>query len=123
MDTLLAWLLEHGGPVVRYRTAAELLDDPGRVDLDRMRHDLLESPLIKRWLQRLVPGRVHSSRNTAFENAIHKLANLGLKAGRRQALLHELEPKRLPLQAVEKGGAQTVEIPRLDLHSLLAAEK
>jgi hypothetical protein len=81
-DSALAqWLLDNGGPVIRYRTATELLDGPLRVDLERVRKDLLASPLVKRWLERLVPRGIHSSQNTAFENPMNKLADLGLKAG------------------------------------------
>jgi hypothetical protein len=75
------WSLEHGGPVIRYRTATELLEDPGRVDVDRLRSDLLASPLVRRWLGRLVQGVLHHSKSTAFENAMGKLVDLGLRAG------------------------------------------
>jgi hypothetical protein len=82
MDTTLTeWLLEHAGPTVRYRTAAELLDDPSAVDLERLERDLLASPLVKRWLPRLAAGEFHSMKNTAFENAMNKLVDLGLRAG------------------------------------------
>jgi hypothetical protein len=78
---LKRWLLEHGGPVIRYRAATELLESPGGVDLDRLRADLLASPLVQRWLDRLVPGILHHSKSTAFENAMGKLVDLGLRAG------------------------------------------
>ena len=82
MNALLThWLLEHSGPAIRYRTATELLDDPAGINLDRLRQDLLQSRLVNQWLERLVPGGIHSSHNTAFENPMNKLADLGLKAG------------------------------------------
>jgi len=77
-SALTEWLLENAGPVIRYRTATELLNDPTRIHLDRLRKDLLESPLVRRWLDRLVPGGIHSSQNTAFENPMNKLVDLGL---------------------------------------------
>ncbi len=78
---LPGWLLEHGGAVVRYRTATELLDHPDSVDLDRLTQELLASPLVQRWLARLVPGVLHHSKTTAFENAVGKLVDLGLRTG------------------------------------------
>jgi hypothetical protein len=80
---LTDWLLEHGGPVIRYRTATELLDDPCSVDVDRLRSDLLACPLVQRWLGCLLPGVLHHSKATAFENAMGKLVDLGLRAGMR----------------------------------------
>jgi hypothetical protein len=80
---LAQWLMENGGPLIRYRTATELLDDPSAADLERLPEELLASPLVTRWLERLVPGGIHSSQSTAFENPMNKLADLGLKAGMR----------------------------------------
>jgi len=95
------YLLQHAGPVIRHRTATELLDDPADIDLDRLRKDLLQSRLVNQWLERLVPGGVHSSHNTAFENPVNKLADLGLKAGmapldRRTAPFRRLLAERAP---------------------------
>ena len=78
---LTEWLLENGGPVVRYRTAAELVQDPTGIDFDHLAKDLLESPQVRLWLERLVPGRIHNSKNTDFENAMGKLLEFGVKAG------------------------------------------
>ena len=51
---LAAWLLEHGGPAVRYRTATELLlGQPP--NLARVEEDLLASPAVGAWLNRLAP--------------------------------------------------------------------
>lgn len=82
---IVKWLLQNGGPSIRYRTATELLDDPDSVDLDRLAQDLLESPQVRVWLDRLLPDTsrtgLHHSRNTAYENAIGKLVQLGCKRG------------------------------------------
>jgi hypothetical protein len=84
-DGLVDWLLEVGGPVVRYRTAVELLDSRADLDMEGLRTDLLCSPQVARWLERLERpvgvGDLHSSRPTAFENAMGKLHELGLRAG------------------------------------------
>ncbi len=90
---LPGWLREHGGPVIRYRTATELLEDPGNVDLGRLRTQLLASPLVRRWLDRLVPGVLHHSKSTAFENAMGKLVDLGLRAG-----MAPLDEKAMPFR-------------------------
>ena len=78
---LIEWLLENGGPAVHYRTAADLLDEPAGVDLRDLEQELLDSPQVRLWLDRLAPDGLHSSRNTAFENVMGKLAELGLRAG------------------------------------------
>ena len=49
-EQVLDWLLENGGPTIRCRVAAELLDDPACVDLDGLAAALLESPLANGWL-------------------------------------------------------------------------
>lgn len=86
MDRELAeWLFENGGPAIRYRTATELLDNPASVDLDRLTANLLESPLVAKWLERLGPDMsytgIHHSKNTAYENAAGKLTQLGCRRG------------------------------------------
>ncbi|MEW6359984.1 MAG: hypothetical protein AB1696_26845 [Planctomycetota bacterium] len=82
---LAEWLIEHGGPVVRYRAATELLDAAGETYSARLARDLLESPVVRRWLdlleRRRGVGGLHSSRPDAFENAMGKLFELGLRAG------------------------------------------
>jgi hypothetical protein len=55
LDDPRAWLLDAGGPVIRYRTARDLMDRAGTA-LDGLRRDLLRSPLVRRWLARLGPG-------------------------------------------------------------------
>jgi len=97
-DGLADWLVRAGGPVVRYRTAAELLESPADLDMAGLRADLLRSPQVARWLARLERpvgvGDLHSSRPTAFENAMGKLYELGLRAG-----LPELDERTEPFRA------------------------
>jgi hypothetical protein len=87
---LAAWLLAHGGPAIRYRTATELLEDANGIDLAQLRADLLASPMTQQWLERVASTRgqpsaglpgFHHSRPEAFENAATKLCDLGLRAG------------------------------------------
>jgi hypothetical protein len=101
--SLAEWLMQQGGPVVRYRTAVELLDMPSGSEVDRLSDDLLHFRLVQTWLERLNIGDllkndleqnqltestlwklawvVHSSKNTALENVLGKLLELGLRAG------------------------------------------
>jgi hypothetical protein len=81
---IIDWLLENGGPTIRYRVATELLDDLSSVDLNGLVAALLESSLVNRWLERLIPetGRdqLHGSKPTAYENAMGKLTQLGCRS-------------------------------------------
>jgi hypothetical protein len=84
-EQALEWLLEYGGPAIRYRTATELLDDSTGVDLDELTAALLESPLVNEWLERLIPetglNQLHGSKPTTYESAMGKLTQLGCRSG------------------------------------------
>lgn len=99
-DRLLEWLLAHGGPVVRYRTAAELCPDCPPVEVHRMAQELLYSPSAQQWLERLMLGNhfgdldcldagalarlgplVHGSKPQQLENVLGRINELGLRAG------------------------------------------
>jgi hypothetical protein len=97
---MIQWLLESGGPAIRYRTATELVDDPASlgIDVDRLTADLLESAMVRQWLDRIgLPGNLnslHSSRPEAFENVCAKLCELGLHAGMLDEFDHKMQPFR-----------------------------
>lgn len=80
----IEWLLSDGGPVIRYRTARELLDKPP-AEIADLAEELLQSPLVNMWLDRLGPSKefndLHSSKVTAYENAMGKLIQLGCCSG------------------------------------------
>lgn len=89
---IICWLLENGGPVIRYRTAAELAKDMGGYDHDRLVAELLHSKPVRLWLSRCQPTAtprhykyayytIHGAKETLFENVIPKLVQLGLHAG------------------------------------------
>lgn len=79
------WLYENGGPVIRLRTARELLPGGGAVEAG-LAQALLQEPIVTHWLLSLDPNKVtprtyHGSADTCFENSISMLAQLGLDAG------------------------------------------
>ena len=84
MHRLVKWLLENGGPSIRYRTITELLETESCSDQDVLTNELLHDPEVKLWLHRLEPSRkfsdIHHSKNTSFENAMGKLFELGVRA-------------------------------------------
>lgn len=82
---MLMWLLENGGPAIRYRTATELINDDKAIDVVSLKSDLLGNPMTQEWLARVgKPGGLfsfHGSHPEAFENACLKLSDLGILAG------------------------------------------
>ena len=95
------WLLENGGPVIRYRTATELMSPSDSIDIGQLREALLQSQLARTWLERFIPGRgindLHGSKSTTFENVMGKLTDLGCSQGM-TALDNQTEPFRQWLQ-------------------------
>ena len=84
-EALIDWLLENGGPAIRYRTASELMPHSSNVDIAELRQKLLRSNSVRTWLNRFVPfsifNDIHGSKATTFENVVGKLTDLGLKRG------------------------------------------
>jgi len=65
--------MEHGGSVIRYRTAHEKV---GKM-IEDLRDDLLSSNLVVRWLSLLQPRfrswEIHGAKSQNYENAMGKL--------------------------------------------------
>lgn len=83
IETAPSWLMENAGPVIRYRTATELV---GRTKLTkRLESEWTKSALVSHWLGRLGTdcGRsgLHGAKEDTFENVMGKLFDLGLQAG------------------------------------------
>jgi hypothetical protein len=78
------WLMENGGPVIRYRTATELMPS-GRTDVSKLKEAVLKNELVKGYFKQAVPilgiNDIHGSKTTAFENIIGKLTDFGLGRG------------------------------------------
>lgn len=110
-EELSAWLFENGGPVIRYRTATELMPSSEKLDISRLTNDLLRSPQVQKWLKNLVSPRflskespgwnihvlksslmdVHGPKPTLLTTALGKLTDFGLKKG-----MPELDRRTLP---------------------------
>lgn len=79
----LDWLMENAGPVIRYRTATELIGNPNAENNELLKKALIRSEITKCWLERLRPSLeakdIHSSRSEAFENVMGKLYEFGLR--------------------------------------------
>lgn len=93
----LNWLMENAGPIIRYRTAVELLRESDFKKVGLLRRDLLSNDLVKYWLGNLFPNfgatDLHHSKPEAYENAMGKLYEFGLRKGIR-GLDERTEPFR-----------------------------
>jgi len=119
LDNCVERLLQNSGPVIRWQVASELVKDNPPEGLSRLAQECFESPLVQTWLSRLTIGElsthlesltpqtlhqlgwlVHSSKNTALENVLGKLAELGLHSG-----MPGLDERLLPLSQIFNWGA------------------
>jgi hypothetical protein len=78
-------VLSSAGPVLRYRTAAEILNEYREVD--DLRSEVLKSDYVKQWLWALKPRydrNMHGSTSDSYENVMGKLYDFGLKKGVRE---------------------------------------
>ena len=109
---LVDWLFTNGGPAIRYRTATELMSPSDDIDVGQLRGELLQSQLVKTWLERFTPGggihSLHSYKSTAFENVMGKLTDLGCRQGMTE-LDQQTSPFRQWLQ-------DNVERPLINIH-------
>ncbi|HVP16542.1 MAG TPA: hypothetical protein VMT42_04175 [candidate division Zixibacteria bacterium] len=93
------WLMNNAGPIIRYRTAIELLhDDEKRLSLEK---DIMASHLVHFWIEKLhaTPDRktLHGAKTENYENVMGKLFEFGLKKGN-PALDQRIRPYRLWLK-------------------------
>jgi len=71
------WLVEQAGPVVKRRTAVELLGQPTETGLS----EVLELAEVQRWFGLLGSGPIHHGKDFSAENCLAKLAEYGFSAG------------------------------------------
>ncbi|MFW9769879.1 MAG: hypothetical protein ACFFF9_16895 [Candidatus Thorarchaeota archaeon] len=95
---LSRWLVENAGPVIKYRTLREIIQEQDIGIISNSLKGLFSSPIVQKWLVRLKPNlgfhHVHSSSPGAFENVVGKLVQLGLHAG-----LQQFDSLTLPFRA------------------------
>jgi hypothetical protein len=88
VDELSRWLVYNAGPVIKYRTLREIIQEQDIGTVSNSLKGLFSSPMVQKWLDRLKPNlgfhHVHSSSPLAFENVMGKLVQLGLHAGLQQ---------------------------------------
>ncbi len=91
----LEWLLETGGPVVRWLTLTSLAPDPDPEAVDSAQEALLAAPHVRLWLDRIAGvTRIHDSGSNCFENVAGKLAEFGLRKG-----IGDLDARLAPFSA------------------------
>jgi hypothetical protein len=91
----LDWLAKNAGPVVVYRTVAELLGESNEGRVESLKKSLFSDGLVRHWLSNLRPvfekNAIHSGKTWAFENSMGKLYEFGLRKGPR-VLEEETKP-------------------------------
>ncbi len=80
-DDLTDYLFDHGGPILRWLTASQLLPENSSIDRQTLQAELLACPEVKRWQKLLGHGPVHHSMDSSAENVLAKLGEYGLHAG------------------------------------------
>lgn len=79
------WLMANAGPVIRYRTAAELLHETEPAQMERLEEELLSTGMVNAWRVNVVPRfkayEMHGSKSEAWENAMGKMYDFGLRRG------------------------------------------
>jgi hypothetical protein len=82
---LAYWLLDNGGPIIRFRTIVDIFDEQDVGLVSRALEEMAESPEVLKWLdliqKSLEFNDVHSGKQNAFENVVGKLVQLGWRAG------------------------------------------
>ncbi|MBN1682704.1 hypothetical protein JW865_04035 [Candidatus Bathyarchaeota archaeon] len=75
------WLMQNAGPIIKYRTKKELLEE----DPSSFEYSLLVSNLVVKSLKQfnpiVSPNSLHSSKPEAFENCMGRLYEFGLRKG------------------------------------------
>jgi len=62
MDTNVEWLMENAGPILRYRTACELIRNLEAGKTEELYHEAVECPDTRRWLEALETStHIHSA--------------------------------------------------------------
>lgn len=77
----IEWLMESSGPIIRYRTIAELHPFTSTRHREDAIQELLGCSEVKKWLELLADSsHLHGSDSHAFENSLAKLSAYGVRA-------------------------------------------
>jgi uncharacterized protein YeaO (DUF488 family) len=94
---LAYWLLDNGGPIIRFRTLVDIMEEQDVGTVSRALKEMVKSPEVVKWLDiiesSLAFNDVHSGRQNAFENVVAKLVQFGWRAG-----LQPFDTKTLPFR-------------------------
>jgi hypothetical protein len=95
---LVNFLLEQGGPILRWLTLTELTQGDSGLNRAGMMDELLSSSEVLHWLSLLGSGPVHHSMDASVENVLAKLGEFGVRAG-----MPGIDQRVLPYCAVSEG--------------------
>jgi hypothetical protein len=81
---LVTWLMSNAGPVIRLRTASEVISC-GKKEKAKLTEQATANPVVRNWLTYLANGHTwHGAEKAHLENSTLKLADLGIKRGNAQ---------------------------------------
>ncbi|MFX1483162.1 MAG: hypothetical protein ACFFCP_08230 [Promethearchaeota archaeon] len=94
---LAYWLLDNAGPIVRFRTVVDLVEEQDVGVVSRALRDMTEDQEVVKWFNLLKPhfglNEIHSGNKEAYENVMAKLVQFGWRAG-----LQPFDTKTLPFR-------------------------
>ncbi len=78
-EAICRWLMDNSGPIIRYRTAFELMERDDLTDYDSLRNEALTCNEAKKWIGLLDHRNPpHGPQDHAFETVVSKLNLYGL---------------------------------------------
>ena len=140
---LAYWLLDNGGPIIRFRTLVDIFEEQDVGTVSRALKEMVECSEVVKWLDfiehSLEFNDVHSGRQNAFENVVGKLVQLGWRAGlqpfdnktlffrvwlsenvdNEPVAAHEVFKRTLIASVLARAGYQTVEAVQKQVFSRL----
>ncbi|MFW9870111.1 MAG: hypothetical protein ACFFEL_10840 [Candidatus Thorarchaeota archaeon] len=108
------WLLDNAGPIIRFRTIVDLIEEQDVGVVGRALSHMSEDPEVLKWLNLLKPNlglnEIHSSKQDSFENVMGKLVQLGWRAG-----LQPFDTKTLPFRVWL---TENIDKPHIEPHAV-----
>jgi len=79
---LVSWLYDNSGPVIRFLLVREGMTDPDDgASEDALLAEMVEHPIVRKWLDLFGTGSLHAGADNAVENVFGRLLEYGLRAG------------------------------------------